>query len=519
MKKFFTKKRVIWLIVILLILGGIGYFIFGRSKTNNNIQTDTVKRQNLEQTILATGQVVSRLDLSLSFQTSGIVREVKVKEGDKVKTNQALAMLDQTTLQANLTTAQGSLAQYQANYEKLIAGASQESIKVSQAAVTAAQVALDNYNTSLVNTKLQQDTAVQNAYSALLNTAITAVANPGNIDSVVPTISGYYIGTDSGEYLIKVYAVSGGMEFQTSGLEFSKGGVSSILTPMGNRGLYIHFDSLPSSSDSWTVYIPNTYATTYVTNNNAYLAALKTRDTTIAGVQAQINSAQIALEQAQANLNELLASARPAEMDAVKAQILSAQGSVAAAAAAIANSTLHAPTDGTITSVDLKVGELATALKEVMVMQDVNDLHLEADISEANIASVQPKQAIDVTFDALGPDRHYPAIVQTIDPASTIISGVVNFKVTAMMDIVPEIKPGMTANLVIMVAQKKDVLAVPSSAIINQNGKSYVRVIDDQVSKTYHQVGVQTGLQADGGLVEITSGLNEGQTIVIFIKQ
>ena len=45
------------------------------------------------------------------------------------------------------------------------------------------------------------------------------------------------------------------------------------------------------------------------------------------------------------------------------------------------------------------------------------------------------------------------------------------------------------------------------SAIINQNGNQYVRVVDDPKKKTYHQVQVQTGLQADGGLVEITSGL------------
>jgi multidrug efflux pump subunit AcrA (membrane-fusion protein) len=69
------------------------------------------------------------------------------------------------------------------------------------------------------------------------------------------------------------------------------------------------------------------------------------------------------------------------------------------------------------------------------------------------------------------------------------------------------------------VAQKNDVLAVLSSALINQNDKQYVRLIDDPDKKTYHQVEVQTGLQADGGLVEITSGLSEGQSIVIFIKQ
>ena len=57
-----------------------------------------------------------------------------------------------------------------------------------------------------------------------------------------------------------------------------------------------------------------------------------------------------------------------------------------------------------------------------------------------------------------------------------------------------------------------------NNAIINKNDKQYVRVIDDPKNKTYHQVQVQTGLQADGGLVEITSGLNDGQEIVTYVK-
>ena len=76
----------------------------------------------------------------------------------------------------------------------------------------------------------------------------------------------------------------------------------------------------------------------------------------------------------------------------------------------------------------------------------------------------------------------------------------------------------MTANMTILVAKKDNALAVPSTAIINNNNNQYVRVIDNPKTKTYHQVQVQTGLQADGGLVEITSGLTDGQEIVTYIK-
>ena len=65
-----------------------------------------------------------------------------------------------------------------------------------------------------------------------------------------------------------------------------------------------------------------------------------------------------------------------------------AQGQVQAAQAALDNTIISAPVDGTITSVDIKVGEQANASQEVFILQDVTHLHAEADVSEADIASL-----------------------------------------------------------------------------------------------------------------------------------
>jgi HlyD family secretion protein len=145
-------------------------------------------------------------------------------------------------------------------------------------------------------------------------------------------------------------------------------------------------------------------------------------------------------------------------------------------------------------------------------------LYAESDVSEANIATLQVGQPIDYTFDALGPDQHFAGKVLTINPASIIISGVVDYKVKGSLDNIPNIKPGMTANMTILVAKKDSALAVPSTAIINKNNNQYIRIIDNDKNKTYHEVQVQTGLQADGGLVEITSGIKDGQEIIIYMK-
>ncbi len=516
---FFTKKKIIWTIIILLIVGFVGYRISQRGKGVSGIQTDTAKVRNLKSTVLATGQVVSGTDLQLSFKSGGIVERVLVKEGSKVKQGDVLASLDQRDQQASLTSARGSLAQAQAGYQRVIAGASSEEVAVSQRAVDAAQVALESAKKSLENTRQQQETAVQNAYSSLLNSGLAAVASPGNTGSGSLAVTGTYTGTDQGMYKISIYSSGSGQRFQISGLESMDGEVKSVPVPLGTRGLFVQSVGQLNANDSWTVTIPNTMSATYVTAYNAYQAALKARQSAVDAAQSQINSAQTSLDQARAALDLKRAQARPADIEAAQAQILTAQGQVQAAQAALENTVIRAPADGTITGVDIKPGELATAMKEVFVLQDIGNLHAEANVSEANIASLQSGQSVDLTFDALGPDRHFTGTVQTVNPASTVVSGVVNYKVTASLDNIPDIKPGMTANMTVLVAQKDNVLAIPLRAVINRDNKKYVRVITDPKKNTYEERQVTTGLEADEGLVEVTSGLKAGDVVVTFIKQ
>jgi RND family efflux transporter MFP subunit len=503
---FFTKKKIIWTIIILLVVVPIAYNIFKPKDNSANILTDTVKQRDIKSTVLATAQVVSETDLNLSFKTSGVVQQVRVKEGDKVSAGQVLANLGQKDQLAALTSARGALAAAQANYNKVLAGASSEEISVSQ-------VALDSAKNSLDNTVKQQQVLVDSAYKALLNSGLAAIADSGNTGSVTATVSGAYNGKDQGIYKISIYSTGNGLRFQVNGLESGDGIVDITPQPIGKKGLYIQFSSTSvPSNNSWTIAIPNTQSSTYVTYYNAYQNALETQRAATAAAQNSVAAAQAALDLKKAQ-------ARPADLEAVQAQILSAQGQVLAAEASLDNTMIKAPAAGTITSVDIKVGELATALKQAIILQDTNALHLEANISEANIANLQTGQSVDITLDALGPDRHFEGKVQTINPGATVVSGVVNYKVTASVDSIPDVKPGMTANMTVLVAEKKNVLAIPLRGVITKDGKKFVRVITDSKKKTYEEKEVKTGLEADEGLVEILSGLNAGQEIVTYIKQ
>lgn len=580
-RKFFTKKKIIWTIVILLVVAGVWYFAT-KSPNTANIQTAIASQQNLEQTVLTTGQVVSETDLSLSFQGGGVVEKITVTTGSPVKAGDILATLSQSSAQASLTTASGQLAQAQANYSKVLAGATPEQINVSQKAVDSARVAYENALSQLANVQSSTAAAISQAQIALADLQSPTTTADNKRSAIVVTIANQLAAVKSdldkekqilddsdfknlfgvadsaslSNFKAAYAQVQSLLNAANASLATAQGyksdaniaqAVADAVTAMNQsiNALNYCYTALQNSIisaqfsqarlDAYKATISailssenpgvNSIRSSYQALTDALTAAANavtnsrlSATTQISAAQNQISSAQAAWQQAQANLAQQKAKAQPADIDAARAQLLSAQGTVGAAQSAFSNTILKAPADGTITQIDTKVGQQATAMQPVFVLQNINALHAEAYVSESNVASLKIGQTVDYTFDALGPDRHFSGQIMTIDPASTVISGVVNYLVKASLPNIAEIKPGMTVNMTVLVATRENVLAVSSSAIINQNGEQYVRVIDDAKTKTYHQVKVSTGLQADGGLVEILGGLNNGQEIVTLIK-
>ncbi|KKP24659.1 MAG: hypothetical protein UR10_C0002G0103 [Candidatus Nomurabacteria bacterium GW2011_GWF2_30_133] len=318
-----------------------------------------------------------------------------------------------------------------------------------------------------------------------------------------------------GRITISVYYTGNGPSFTTSGIVNGNGIVTTTTPqPIGDSGLYIKFPSTSSTNvTEWTIDIPNKKASNYITNNNAYEAALKTQE-------SAMGTAQAVIDQRTAELSLKQATARPADIDLAKADILSAEGQYQLASSNFEHTILRAGANGTITKVDIKIGELTQALKNVITLQDVNSIYLEANINEANITSIKIGAPVDITFDAFGTEQIFKGSILEIDPSSTIISGVVNYKITADVISGPELRPGMTANMTILVDNKNSILAIPSRAILkDKTGKQTIRLVTDTKTKIYEEVPITTGLNGDGGLSEVISGLKEGDEIVTLIKK
>jgi len=332
-------KRVIIISLILALALGI----FGYIKINKNISTPIVPENGNTNTGV---NVISSRDLSLGFLSGGRIKTVSVKTGDAVKKGTVLATLEAQNAEGALAQAKAAYETAQANYEKIINGATGPSIDVAKASVHTAQVNLDG-------TTKQQNLLVTNAYSNLLNSTLTAKSDL-DISLPPPLITGTYVKNIEGTITLYVNQGGNGGYFSIGGIVNGTGIISTTTAePISDTGLFIEFPTgFSYLSTTWNINIPNNTAPNYLANYNAYQSALETKNQAIANAQAT-------LDQANASLAALVTAARPEDVAMAQAQMNNALGSVQIAQGALANTIIVAPADGTIGSVVITPGQIA----------------------------------------------------------------------------------------------------------------------------------------------------------------
>ena len=174
---------------------------------------------------------------------------------------------------------------------------------------------------------------------------------------------------------------------------------------------------------------------------------------------------------------------------------------------------LLAPENGQIIYLPTVPGQIVSTGVSLMVMSD--HLIVNTQVDETDLAQVKLGEDATIDLDAY-PDQDIDAKVRRISYQSTLVNNVTTYEVDVWPDKVPSfMRSGMTANVTFNVAEKDDVLVVPSEAIQSTpDGQSYVLMAPAQSGGKPTQQIIQTGI-TDGKETEITSGLKEGDKIMI----
>jgi HlyD family secretion protein len=186
---------------------------------------------------------------------------------------------------------------------------------------------------------------------------------------------------------------------------------------------------------------------------------------------AQRNAARAQLDAADAKLRSAQAQLRSAEaqVDKAKAQVSQARASLDQAKVDLDRTIIRSPINGTVISRNVDIGQTVAASLQAptlfTIAQDLTQMQVDTNVSEADIGNMAVGQTATFTVDAF-PQQVFQGAVREIRQAPIIVQNVVNYNTVIAVNN-PELKlrPGMTATVSILVAQRGQVLKIPKAAL------------------------------------------------------
>ncbi|MGC9356401.1 MAG: efflux RND transporter periplasmic adaptor subunit [Anaerolineae bacterium] len=225
-------------------------------------------------------------------------------------------------------------------------------------------------------------------------------------------------------------------------------------------------------------------------------------------------SAWSKVEQAQIDLDEILAGPTDEEVEAAELNVERAEISLQKARRQLENMTLVTPFDGTITQLNAVEDEMLSGTVAVIVA-DLESLEVDISLDEVDVTQVSEGQTAGVAVEALD-GLTIPGEVLEIAPQGETTSGVVLYPVTVgLMERPDGVRVGMTVDVEIIIAQWEDVLYLPQRAIKLEGDGAYVMVQKD--SDEFERVSVVLGKSLAGN-VEIVQGVSEGDVVGVLTE-
>jgi HlyD family secretion protein len=462
-------------------------------------QTVRVERASVSTGVDSTGSVSSVGSTNLGFPTGGQLTAVDVKVGDRVTAGQVLATIDDFAARRQLQQARAQLAGQQAQLDKVEDGTS---VQGAQNSVDAAA--------SIVSATERQVHATLGADDA------AAAGASGGSTAGMAGVSGTSTGSATGA------GATGGVV----------GGAMSLATSAASGAMGAVGAATGAGASSAT----------------SPAQATAKRQADAAAGDLQIANARQGQVTAQNNL-DAASAARPNDLAAARAAVDAARAQVAVARQAVTNTTLRAPSDGTITALNGGVGEFVTPSgsttpvapgtdaaipgaaqaagsaaaaaggaspsrpggTQFLVLQNLTRYAVVVPFQEVDAAQIAPQQHVSVSLDAI-PDRTLDGTVLAVAPSSTAIGGSVEYYVTVALPDDPRVHDGQSARATVITAESGPKISVPNRALHRQGNATTVTVVTPDGRQV--PTPVTTGL-AGPDRTEITSGLAEGQQVAV----
>lgn len=521
------RKTSYYILAIIIIGAGVvSFWVYGKyfKKEAANEILFNVARGDVQEVVKVRGEIASQKEFNLEFPFSGTVDRIFIKEGQQVSQSEQLIKLDATDFELEVKKLEAGLNQKKANLEKLLAGATAEDIQISETKVSGAQSSLEDAEKNLVDKLLDSYTKSEDAIRAkadqLVNNPLTSspqlsfTTNDFQLENDIEW-SRFVLENSLKEWKLSLDKLTIESDFSAY-LSEADSNLNQVKSFLDKLALAVNNPAnaaLNSSISQTTFSTWQTNISTARTNVNTAVANLSTAD-------EKLKTAQSSLKLAEDELAYKKAGSRKEEIDIAKAQTAEIESQISIANEKIRKSALYSPASGKITKIFIEKGEVFKPGAAAVSLSSFNH-KAQADISELEIGKIRAVDGNDalVKLDAF-PEMEFKGKVVSIEPKEIIKEGDVYYRVNIFMEEQDkDIRPGMSADIVILGILKKDVLKIAESAVYSKDNKKFVKVFKNNkdLKEGFEEVEVKTGI-SDGEFVEIVSGLSEGQIAVVIYE-
>lgn len=467
-----------------------------------------VKRSDIMREVFITGTVRATRKVSLSFDRGGIIKSLPFPVGTIAPAGILIAFLQNESEYASVLESRALVAIEEANLAKIREGTREEELQLKEAELRKAEVSLQNSKNKTLST-------LADAYSAG-EESLSRYAAPffSDDDGATPRLT-YSSGTQeaynaeekrlrAGKSVLNLQKATQGGFDSMQALENAREDLRVVQDMFVTLGLTLR-DGMALESNLLADYRSR------VTSARSALASV------IVSVQNQMGALQDGEAEVERVTRALLLSRAKATKETItgaEQELAQAKARLRGAEALFERTLLRAPFRGEISSKDAEVGETIQAGKVIMEFLGTDGFTIEANVPEADVAKLEESAFAEVTLDAYGDDIVFPARVALIEPSSTEIDGVPTYKTTFEFEKQdPKFLSGLTANIIVKNLSKKNVLIIPSRAVVAEDGKSFVTKIlaNGSTEKAEVRVGDRSGTRE----VEIIEGLKEGERIIL----
>lgn len=531
----FTYIKKHWIIASLILLVSASVVIyFLKPKTKVAGDFITAHKADVVKEVDATGRVEPAEKVQLNPESNGKVTKVNAKVGDKVKAGTVLVQIDDQDLQIQLAKQNLEVQRAELALEK-----AQRSNKPSQ-------VTSDNDLARAFESKFNAESDYKESIDAGYNSVSDAFLDLPDVTSSLKAIldhdylssnsirisygntaldylnsaeSDYYSADDSLDQLTKTFRLVTRQSDDTT--------VKSLIIDTYNLAKELS-DALKSTQnlldylEDHTSGVTPSYLTTDQATIHTLTETLNGHVSALLSAKNNLTKYEQAITDAKRVINEKSASHQDLNQDdalaVTTAEINLAQAKlgVSAIQVDIDKHSVKAPMDGVVTDVSIKVGELALSSIPVVSVISATDYQVTTNVPEVDVASIKVGMPAKVELDSTNLPTPFAMVVTSIDPAEKMLDGVAVYEVVLQfVKFEDSIKSGFTADITIEGERHNDVLVVPQRAVITKGETKFVKVksgegtIDKQVT---------TGLRGSSGEIEVTSGLDDGDQVLVFTE-